>query len=96
MKLELIYAPTKPDWWRITITVVEKEDFPTVKIFQDHHDYPAGPDYVLFPSNCNYITNVLSTETAVKRWTDNQVNALAAALLQWRSPRGKEVQLRYI
>jgi len=96
MKLEIMHAPTKPDWWRITITVVDKEDFPTVRIFQDHHDYPAGPDFVLFPANCNYVTNVLSTERAAKQWAANQVSALAAALLEWRNPPHKEVQLRYI
>jgi len=96
MKLELIQAPTKPDWWRITITVVDKEDFTTVRIFQDHHDYPTSVDYILFPSNCNYITNVLSTERAAKQWAANQVSALAAALLEWRNPREKEIQFRYI
>jgi len=96
MKLELIHAPTKRDWWRITITVVDKEDFPTTRIFQDHHDYPASPEYVLFPANCNYITNVLSTQRAAKHWSANQVSALAVALLEWRNPREKKIQFRYI
>jgi len=96
MKLEIAHTPIKPDWWRIAITVLDREDFPTVKIFQDHHDYPGNDRYALFPGKCNYITNVLSTKRAASHWSAMQVSALSAALLEWRNPIEKEVQLRYI
>jgi len=96
MKLEIMHTPTKPDSWRITITVADKEDFPTVRIFQDHYDYPAGPHFVLFPANCNFVTNVLSTERAAEHWSAMQVSALATALSEWRHYPTKEIQFRYI
>ena len=96
MKLEIVHAPSNPNWWKVTITVVDAEDFPTTRIFQDPRDYPESPDYVLFPANCTYISNVFTSQRTAKHWSTMQVDALAAALLEWRNPATKEIQFRYI
>ncbi len=96
MKLGMHCVPNKKQSWRVTITVLDREDFPTKDIFQDHLNYPTSCNYSLFPGNCNYITNMLPNKRSALHWAREQVDQLQTYLQDWRNPPENETKTLYI
>ena len=96
MRLEISYAKTATKYWRINIIVLDREDFPTEKIFRDNYNYPTSDGFVLFPGKCNHIVNILQTKSMAVLWAEKQVGALRKQLNDWRNPAIKESHFQYI
>lgn len=96
MRLEITYAPTTRNHCRVCITVLDREDFPSDKIFHANHNYPSAPGYAIFPGHCNNIVNVLPTKKLAKQWAEIQMKALRKQLDDWRDPAIKESHFQYI
>lgn len=96
MKLQIYTIPNTSKTWRVTITVVDMEDFPTRKIFQHRYDFPTNGNYCLFPGNINYIMNSFPTKNEALQWATRQADQLRSLMTEWRNPPQNEIRTIYL
>ncbi len=85
MKLQTVYWKNADGSIKVTIKVVDQDDFPTCNIFGPTLGNPADEGWSLGESTDDSITKTLPTSDEAKQWASAQIHALKGKLDNWRS-----------
>lgn len=96
MKLQVNIDSAGKDAWKATVTVLDGEDFPTTKIFQNDRDFPGSQEYALVPGTSNSVSNLFLSSDIAERWAKRQIHYLQGYLKEWRRPTQMQSRICYI
>lgn len=96
MKIQIICRSVEGGFYKVSITVMDSEDFPTELIFQHERDFPGISKFTLTPGSTDTINNIFHHPSIAERWAERQVGCLQEHLKKWRRPDELQNRIMYI